>query len=143
MKLFKLSTLALALALTGWVACSSSSNNNPDVANIGGMGGAGGMAGMGGMGGAGGAGGTVADASVPDAPISNSPDGGIDAPAADAPVAISDANSGEAGTVIDICTGLTAAQCHLAIINAPVDSTVSALDPGADPPVLYPACSAQ
>jgi phage tail sheath gpL-like len=140
MKLFKLSTLALALALTGWVACSSSSNNNPDVVNIGGMGGAGGMAGMGG---AGGAGGTVADASVPDAPISNSPDGGIDAPAADAPVVISDANSGEAGTVIDICTNLTAAQCHLAIINAPVDSTVSALDPGADPPVLYPACSAQ
>ena len=140
MKLFKLSTLALALALTGWVACSSSSNNNPDVVNIGGMGGAGGMAGMGGAGGAGGA---VADASVPDAPISNSPDGGIDAPAADAPVVISDANSGEAGTVIDICTNLTAAQCHLAIINAPVDSTVSALDPGADPPVLYPACSAQ
>jgi len=141
MKLFKLSTLALALALMGWVACSSSSsNNNPDVVNIGGMGGAGGMAGMGGMGGAGGA---VADASVPDAPISSSPDAGIDAPAADAPVVISDADSGEAGTVIDICTGLTAAQCHLTIINAPVDSTVSALDPGADPPVLYPACSAQ
>ncbi len=76
-------------------------------------------------------------------PILSPPDAGVDAPAPDAPIATSDAASGEAGTVIDICTNLTAAQCHLAIINAPVDSTVSAIDPGADPPVLYPACSAQ
>jgi hypothetical protein len=161
MKLFKLSTLALALALTGWVACSSSSNNNTDVPNIGGtggtagsggaagmggaagIGGAGGMGGVAGIGGAGGVGGAVADAGVPDAPISGSPDGGIDAPAVDAPMATSDAASGEAGMVIDICTGLTAAQCHLAVINASVDTTVSALDPGADPPILYPTCSAQ
>jgi len=154
MKLFKLSTLALALALTGWVACSSSSNNNTDVPNIGGtggmagaggMGGAAGIGGAGGMGGAAGMGGAVADASVPDAPISSSPDAGIDAPAADAPVATSDAAAGETGTVPDICAGLTAAQCHLAIINAvePAASPVTPLDPGADPPVLYPTCSAQ
>lgn len=144
MKLFKLSTLALALTLTGWVACSSSNNNTDAVSNIGGaggMGGAAGIGGAGGMGGAAGMGGAVADASLPDAPIYGSPDAGIDAPTPDASIPTSDAASGETGT--DICTGLTAAQCHLAIINAPVDSTVSALDPGADPPVLYPTCSAQ
>src|ERR1700690_625277 len=57
MNLFKLSTLALALALTGWVACSSSSNNNTDVPNIGGTGGTAGSGGAGGMGGAAGIGG--------------------------------------------------------------------------------------
>ena len=150
MKLFKLSTLALALALTGWGACSSSSNNNTDVQNIGGAGGMGGAGGAAGIGGAGGMGGAVADASVPDAPVSTgTPDAGIDAPVSDvamvdAPMPTSDAASGEAGTAIDICTNLTAAQCHAAIINAPVvDTTVSALDPGANPPILYPTCSAQ
>ena len=100
------------------------------------MGGAAGIGGVGGMGGA------VVDAGLPDAPISPA-DAGIDAPGLDAPIATSDAAPGETGTVIDICTGLTAAQCHLAIINASVDTTVSALDPGANPPILYPTCSAQ
>ena len=62
-------------------------------------------------------------------------DAALDAPAIDAPVIDAPA------IVTDICTGLTAAQCHLAIINAPVDPTVSALDPGANPPVYYPTCT--
>ncbi len=85
MNLFKISTLALALALTGWVACSSS-NNNPDVPNIG-TGGTTGTGGVTGTGGAGGAigtdaavtGGAVADAGNADAPSSGGyPDAGID-----------------------------------------------------------------
>jgi hypothetical protein len=43
----------------------------------------------------------------------------------------------------NICAGLAPEQCHLAIINAPVGPTVSALDPGANPTVLYPTCAAQ
>lgn len=150
MNLVKASTLALALALTGWVACGSS-NNNTDVLNIntGGTGGTavtGGRSGTGGAlgsGGAGGMGGAVADAGTPDAPA---PDTGKDAPPSevgrvDAPAPIGDVAPGDGG--VDICTGLTPEQCHLAIINAAVDPTVSALDPGANPPVLYPGCAAQ
>jgi len=148
MNLVKASTLALAL--TGWVACGSS-NNNTDVPSIntGGTGGtavAGGTSGTGGAlgsGGAGGMGGAVADAGTPDAPA---PDTGKDAPPSevgrvDAPAPIGDVAPGDGG--VDICTGLTPEQCHLAIINAAVDPTVSALDPGANPPVLYPGCAAQ
>ena len=157
MNLFKLSTVGLALVLTGWAACSSSSsNNNPDVAHFGGAGGitgsggapeTGGITGSGGvtqvggstgMGGAGGTG-TVADAGV-DAPIST--DVAVDVPA-DADASDGGSDGGADAGVIDICTGLTATQCHLAIIKANTDPTVSALDPGADPPVLYPNCAAQ
>ena len=170
MNLFKVSTVGLAVVLTGWAACSDSSNSNPDVGHIGsggaggtvssggatgaggaigsggvtgaaGITGAGGMTGAGGSTGMGGATGTVPDAGV-DAPI----------PVPDVPADIAaDADAGdggsdgEAGSVPppDICTGLTATQCHLAIIGATADPSVSALDPGADPPVLYPTCSAQ
>lgn len=150
MNLVKASTLALAL--TGWVACGSS-NNNTDVLNIntGGTGGTavtGGRSGTGGAlgsGGAGGMGGAVADAGTPDAPA---PDTGKDAPPSevgrvDASAPIGDVAPGDGGGIVDICTGLTPEQCHLAIINAAVDPTVSALDPGANPPVLYPGCAAQ
>jgi len=153
MNLVKASTLALALALTGWVACGSS-NNNTDVLNIntGGTGGTavtGGRSGTGGAlgsGGAGGMGGAMADAGTPDAPAPGVFDAGMDAPPSevgrvDAPAPIGDVAPGDGG--VDICTGLTPEQCHLAIINAAVDPTVSALDPGANPPVLYPACAAQ
>jgi hypothetical protein len=85
----------------------------------------------------------VADAGV-DAPIPSGFDAAVDAPAdADASDGSSD---GETGSVVtDICTGLTATQCHLAIINAvePAGSPVTPLDPGANPPVLYPTCAAQ
>ena len=148
MNLFKISTLALALALTGWVACSSS-NNSTDVVNIG-TGGTIATGGVTGTGGAGGAigtdaavstGGAVADAGNMDAPISSGPpDAGIDGLA---PGTV-DALGGEVGIQPpDICTGLTPQQCHLAIINATPALTVSALDPGANPPVPYPTCSAQ
>ena len=154
MNLFKISTVALALALTGWVACGSS-NNNTDVQNIG-AGGAiatGGVIGTGGAGGAIGTdaavstGGAVADAGSPDAPIGLF-DAGMDSPvmdtaSTDASLVISDAAAGETGPGTDICTGLTPQQCHLAIINATPALTVSALDPGANPPVPYPTCSAQ
>jgi hypothetical protein len=151
MNLFKISTLALALALTGWVACSSS-NNNTDVPSIG-TGGtiaAGGAVGSGGAGGAIGTdaavstGGAGVDAANMDAPISSGPsDAGVDGPASSDASGTADALGGEVGNPIDICTGLTPQQCHLAIIQATPDSTVSALDPGANPPVSYPTCSAQ
>jgi hypothetical protein len=132
MNLFKVSTLALALALIGWGACSSS-NNNTDVQNIGGT------IATGGVTGTGGAGGAVADAGDEDGPSVSPPDSAPDiATGTDVlPVAPNDGGSG------DICTGLTPQQCHLAIINATLDLTVSALDPGANPPVPYPTCSAQ
>lgn len=183
MNLFKLSTVGLALVLTGWTACSDSSNSNPDVGHIGsggaggtvssgratgaggvvgsggvadtggvmasgGVTGAGGITGAGGVTGAGGstamggASGTVADAGV-DAPIP-SPDVPSDVPA-DADASSDGSSDGEANSLppTDICTGLTADKCHLAIIGATADPIVSALDPGANPPVLYPTCSAQ
>jgi hypothetical protein len=170
MNLFKLSTVGLALVLTGWAACGDSSNSNPDVGHIGsggaggtvssggatgaggvvgsggatetgGVTGSGGVTAVGGSTGMGGATGAVPDAGV-DAPISG-PDVPSDVPA-DADAGDSGSDGGEAGSVVlDICAGLTATQCHLAIINATVDPTVSALDPGANPPIPYPTCSAQ
>jgi hypothetical protein len=106
---------------------------------VGGVTGSGGVTLVGGSTAMGGSTATVADGGV-DAPISSGPDAAVDAPA-DAGDGGSDGGA-DAGA-IDICTGLTPTQCHLAIINAKVDQTVSALDPGADPPVLYPTCAAQ
>lgn len=142
MNLYKTSTLALALVLVlaGWVACSST--NNTDVASIG-SGGAiatGGVSGSGGAGidAAGGMGGAVADASV-DGPSISPPDGASDmVTGTDVPAV----TPNDGGPTVDICTGLTVDQCHVAIINAPVPSTVSALDPGPNPPITYPSCSA-
>jgi hypothetical protein len=62
----------------------------------------------------------------------------------DTPVTV-DLAGGEAGqarTLVN-CTGLTADQCHHLIINpsVPVDG-VLAQDPGADPVVPYPSCTA-
>jgi hypothetical protein len=148
MNIFKISTLAFGLALTGWVACGSSGNSNPDVQNIGAGGavGTGGVAGATGSGGAGGIGGGVPDAGTEDGPVASPSDSSADvaglltdAVTADAPLI----TVGDAGPVIDICAGLSADQCQLAIINAPADPTVSALDPGPNPPVPYPTCSAQ
>jgi hypothetical protein len=165
MNLFKISTVALAFALTGWVACGSSSNSSPDVQSIGAggaigtggivvtggtvaTGGAVGIDGPTGTGGAVGMDADMADAGRPDAPISLL-DAGIDGPAmdtagADAQIAVSDATAGETGPGTDICTGLTPQQCHLAIINATADPTVTPLDPiYPAPPVAYPLCAAQ
>ena len=134
MNLFKVSTLALALALIGWGACSSS-NNNTNVPNIG----TGGTIATGGVTGTGGAGGAVADAGDVDGPSVSPPDSAPDIATGTDVLTVPPNDGG----VVDICTGLTPQQCHLAIINATPDLTVSALDPGANPPVPYPTCSAQ
>ncbi len=122
----------------------------PDAA----MGGAGGTAGVGvdaaggaggsmpvdgpmatgGVGGAGldggGAGGTVIDASPADAPMPT-----------DTVVTPVDGLGGEVAAPTNLCTGLTVDQCNLAIINAPVDSTVLAQTPPATNPPDYAVCS--
>jgi len=170
MNLFKLSTVGLALVLIGWAACGDSSKSSSDTGistfggaggtvssggatgaggvvgsggatDTGGVTGSGGVTQVGGSTGMGGATGTVADAGV-DAPIPSGPDAAVDVPA-DADAGDGGSDGGADAGVVDICTGLTATQCHLAIIKANTDPTVSALDPGADPPVLYPTCAAQ
>jgi len=158
MNLFKISTVGLALVLMGWAACGSSSQSNPDVGHLG-SGGAGGTVSSGGATGAGGAMGSggvtaVGGSTAMGGATGTVPDAGVDAPipGPDVPADVAaDADAGDGGsdgevgsvTPPDICTGLTATQCHLAIIGATADPTVSALDPGPNPPVLYPTCSAQ
>jgi len=147
MKIFKISTIALAMALTGWVACGNSGGGN-----AGGTGGntipsTGGTvpvdSSAGGAGGSGGAGGTTGA-------IDAGPDVSIGPDTSDTSIAevtgtpeVTPPPAIDGGPVLTICTGLTAAECHLAIINAATDPGVSALDPGANPPILYPACAAQ
>jgi hypothetical protein len=130
MKLFKISTIALAMALTVWVACGSSTHNNSDVQTLPGTGGAVAMDGPSGSGGSGGA-----------------PDGGSPDATADAPIP-ADVPADGAAVPIDtsgpgICNGLSEAACHLVIVNAPTDPSVAALDPGPNPPIPYPNCAAQ
>lgn len=161
MKLFKISTIALAVAVTGWVACGSDSGGGKtDVAVLTGTGGAIAMDGPSGTGGTAGTTGKLDAAVTPDAPVTP-----VDAPIAvdalvaldlataiDAPMAIDgpavdagpriDTAAVEVAVVVDPCAGLTAAQCHDMYINAPVDPSVTALDPGANPAVPYPTCSA-
>jgi hypothetical protein len=171
MKLFKISTIALVMALTGWVACGNDTGGGqtdaiPNINSTGGTVGRDGPAGTGGSIGAPDAG---IDATHPDAPAATGPDTpivpdvpiGVDAGpvAMDAPVTIDapaavdgpgaehgppiDTAAGEVGVVADICAALTAAQCHDSIINAAADPSVTALTPGANPSVPYPTCSAQ
>jgi len=171
MKLFKISTIALAMALTGWVACGNDTGggNTDAIPNLNSTGGTVGRDGPAGTGGSIGAPDAATDATSPDAPAATVPDAPIvpdvtigvdagpvamDAPMAiDAPAAVDgpgaehapiiDTAVGELGVVPDICAGLTAAQCHDSIINAAADPSVTALTPGANPPVPYPTCSAQ
>lgn len=94
-----------------------------------------------------------ASALAPDAPVATRLDGGFvpdadrDVPVGvqmDAPGTVIDGGSGitpNGGT--SLCQGMTAAECHLAIINAPVDTTVTAQTvPGATPPA-YQTCISQ
>jgi hypothetical protein len=72
--------------------------------------------------------------------------GGVDGALADAPIVTVDGGSsseagGEAAPVTNICTGLTAAACDLAIRNAPVDNAVVAQDVPLISNTAYPACS--
>jgi hypothetical protein len=48
---------------------------------------------------------------------------------------------GEVATAPNICTGLSATACDLAVRNAPVDNTVSAQDVPLISATSYPACS--
>jgi len=138
MKLFKISTIALAMALSGWIACSSDNNGGKSDAPV--ISGNGGTMAPDGPMGTGGSGGSL-DAAV------------LDSAVADAPIQ-SDINNLDSGPVIDApppfdggtnpCTSLTADQCHLAIINPATNNpSVSALDPGPNPTVPYPNCAAQ
>lgn len=134
MKLFKISTIALAMALTGWVACGSSGNST-DVPVIPTSGTGGTIAPDGPMG-TGGSGGSLDAGNPPDTAM---PDVSI---TPDAPPTV-DAGLPFDGGGNNLCIGLSPADCHLAIINAVTDPSVSALDPGPNPPVPYPNCAAQ
>jgi hypothetical protein len=159
MKLFKISTIALAMSLTGWVACGNDSGGSKtDVPVLTSTGGAIAMDGPSGTGGAAGTTGTP-DAAVPpdappDVPIAVDTPDALDVPIGiDAPTTLDgpgvdhgptiDTAGGEVAVVVDPCAGLTAAQCHDSIINHVTDPSVSALDPGANPTIPYPTCSAQ
>jgi hypothetical protein len=162
MKLFKISTIALAMALTGWGACGNDSGGSktdvPVLTSTGGAIAMDGPSGTGGISGTGGATTKLDAAATPDAPpdvpigldasvtvdVSIAIDAAItlDGPAVDRGLTI-DTAGGEVALVVDPCAGLTAAQCHDHFINGPTDPAVSALDPGANPAIPYPTCSAQ
>ena len=130
MKILAYSLLLLILLAAPFLGCGSSTNNS-DAAH-GGAGGSGGSGGTlsdaaatGGVGATGGSGGSILpipmDSGVP-------PTGAVD--------------GGTCNTTID-CTGLTSAQCHDRILNPPcLPDSVLPQDPGPDPTVPYPACSA-
>jgi len=128
----KLSVLALAGTLAGGLgtSCDKKTGN-----------GTGGASGSGGSdAGAGGSGGAVGYDVQPDVPMGPevSP---IDISASEA-VPPRDGPGGEAGAVgDDICKGLTPADCHLRIINSTNPAAIPQ-DPGPNPAVGYPACTA-
>ena len=139
MKTLKLSTLVFTLVCGAWLGCGDSGGT---PAGTGGSIGKGGALGTGGVIGTGGAvdGGGGMGGAVYDAPMGGSEVG----PGQEA--------GGQGGTsgitcgatgYVD-CTGLTPAQCHDLIINPPtIEDCVVSPVPGANPPVLYPNCSAQ
>jgi hypothetical protein len=127
MKILAYSLLLLILLAAPFLGCGSSTNNS-DAAH-GGVGGSGGTlsddAAAGGGGATGGSGGSILpipmDSGVP-------PTGVVD--------------SGTCNTPID-CTGFTPAQCHDRILNPSCfPDSVLPQDPGPDPTIPYPACSA-
>lgn len=163
MNLFKISTIALAMALTGWGACGNDSGGSktdaiPNISSTGGTVAIDGPSGAGGISGTGGATTKLDAAATPDAPpdvpigvdasvpvdvfIAIDAAITVDGPAVDRGPTI-DTAGGEVAVVVDPCAGLTAAQCNDHFINGPTDPAVSALDPGANPTVPYPTCSAQ
>jgi hypothetical protein len=160
MKSLKFVSIALALGFAIQLGCGSDDGGSkPDGAILGGTGGAGGMYGpeagvstggtmmdapMTGTGGmmmdaamTGGAGGSMDGGMVYDAPM------GMDMPmGVDGGMTTMD-GGGEAGTppANNICTGLSAKDCHMAIINAAVEATVLAQDPPVTNPPNYLVCS--
>jgi hypothetical protein len=142
MKSLKIAIILVTGAFATAIGCGSDSNNNTDAPVITGTGGSTHLdAGLGGTSGAGGsgAGGSI-DASISTGGTTGFDGGHLDV-AMGVDVAVSEAG-GEAGTATNICTGLTAAACDLAIRNAAVDSTVTAQTvPTTNPPPAYSVCS--
>ena len=164
MKSLKFASIALALGFAIQLGCGSDSGTtHNDGATLGGTGGM--MTGL-----DAGTGGTPVDAPIVtgtggsiDAPVMTGGTGGtvpMDAGmggmmydaamtggaggSMDGGPAIIMDGGGEAGPtpVVDICTGLTQAACHLAVINAPVDPGVLVQDLSAVPtPPSYLTCS--
>jgi hypothetical protein len=143
MKSLKIAIILVTGAFATAIGCGSDSNNNTDAPVISGTGGSthldAGLGGTSGAGGSGAGGSTIVDASISTGGTTGF-DGGADKPMG-VDVAVSEAG-GEAGTATNICTGLTAAACDLAIRNAAVDSTVTAQTvPTTNPPPAYSVCS--
>jgi hypothetical protein len=142
MSKYKFSVVALVAAGLGLIACGSSGGDD-----AGGTGGTISGRDTGATGGSGG--GTSYDAGL-DVTLAQ-PDTAIDAVAAeDRP-----SQPTEAGTALDgppvstsacfDCTGLTVDQCHDKIINVKgcaLDPSIVTQDPGPDPAVPFPTCSA-
>ena len=165
MKTLTTSTIVLAIGFATVIGCGSDSGGKSDAPVIGGgtggsaradANGAGGALGTGGAVGTGGVLGT-GGAPTPDAPLatggsSGGHDGGVldgnpgvDSAASDSPLVIIDGGVSEAGgevaTTPNICTGLSATACDLAIRNAATDNTVVAQDVPVISATSYPACS--
>jgi len=128
MKTLKLSTLVFALVFGAWLGCGSSkpgSGTGGSLVMGGSLGTGGALDGGGGMGGI-----------TYDAPSAGGSEG--------SPEAGQGGSSTCGATGYVDCTGLTPAQCHDLITNPPtIQDCIAALNPGANPPILYPNCSAQ
>ena len=141
MKSLKIAIILVAGAFATAIGCGSDNGNINDAGTISGTGGSHLDAGLGGTSGAGGSGtGGSIDASISTGGTTGMDGGRLDV-AMGVDVSVSEAG-GEAGTATNICTGMNAAACDLAIRNAAVDSTVTAQTvPTTNPPPAYSVCS--
>lgn len=141
MNAMKIGMVALAIGFAAGMGCGSDSGSKTDAQVISGnldggsthldASGAGGTGAIDAPIGTGGTGGSAIDASHIDSSISS-----IDSNS------VTEAGGGEAGTTTNICTGLSAADCDLAIRNATVDTTVVAQDvPTTNTVPAYSVCS--
>lgn len=119
MKIFKLSMLALALAGFGVFGCGSSNPSPPNYIFPS-------------------SGGSMATDT-----LGAGGGGGTDSGIADSPIPTDVPPPGEAGPAAGCgdCTGLTPQQCQDCIINQ-VPNGVLIQDPGPNPAILYPECTA-
>lgn len=140
MNAIKISTLVLGLAMASAIGCGSSSSN----------GGTGGATIGGGTGGAGAGGAVAMDAPGAGGSMSdgggkldaNTPDVALgEVSMVDSGASPIDATESEAGVATNLCTGLTATACDLAIRNADTTSTAQTV-PVTNPPD-YLTCVAQ